>query len=193
MTHRFFLTGIYRLPFFAGRTDWLSKEFLHGWEFESAQVYQSGVPINIFAGPELGITDVNLDGAGTGGNAVDNTLANCSIGGTGITLPNGIKSKYTYSQPLLGNQGTCGRNSAREPGLLNFNWGLMKSFELAESGPLHSGPWALQLRVEAYNVFNSPSFFAASVNNLYVSNPSTFGQVSPLPQRHLELMARITW
>lgn len=193
MTHRFLLTGIYRLPFFANRKDRISKELLGGWEFESTQVYQSGVPINVFAGPEQGITDVNMDGSGTGGNAVDNTLANCSIGGTGLRLPSGFSSKYTYSQPLLGNEGTCGRNSARLPGLLNFNWGLMKSFSLAESGPLGSGPWALQLRVEAYNVFNTPSFYVASVNNLYVSNPVTFGQTTPLPQRHLELMARITW
>jgi len=193
MPRRFLLTSIWRVPFFQGRTDVLSRIFLQNWSFETANVWQSGVPVNVFAGPRLGITDVNLDGNTTGGSAVDNTLANCTLGPGGLALPGAFSSKYTFSQPLLGNNGTCPRNAAREPGLLNFNWSVTKGFQLAERGPMGSGPWTLQLRAEVYNVLNNPSFYAASVNTLYVSNPTTFGALTPLPQRHMEMAIRLMW
>lgn len=194
MPNRILVTGIYQLPFFKNRTDWASRILLKDWEFESVNTWQSGVPVNIFAGPVLGITDVNMDGNTiNGGNAGDNTLANCVTDGSGLKLPHGFSSKYTFTQPLLGTNGTCGRNIAREPGLLNFNWSVTKSVQLAESGPLGSGPWSLQLRMQAYNVFNTPSFYVPNVSSLYVSNPATFGAVTPLQQRHITMVIRLTW
>ena len=124
---------------------------------------------------------------------MDNTLANCTVGGAGITLPSAFSSNATFSQPLLGNNGTCGRNIARQPGLENLNASLTKSFTFAEKGPIGSGPWSLQLRWEVYNVLNNPSFYVASVNNLYVSNPTTFGLMTALPQRTMQLAARLIW
>ncbi len=189
---RFLLTAIYRLPFFKNRTDLLSRIVLNGWDLDIAEVYESGVPINVFSGPVLGISDVNLDGNITGGAAADNTLANCSAGG-GLSLPSSFSSKYTFSQPLLGNNGTCGRNIARQPGLENLNAALTKNVLLTEKGWWNSGPWNLQLRWEVYNVLNNPSFYVASVNNLYVSNPTTFGLLTALPQRKMEMAVRILW
>jgi hypothetical protein len=191
--HRFLLTSIWQIPFFNSRTDRFSTIVLKGWQFETVNTWQSGVPISIFSGPILGITDVNFDGNTTGGAALDNTLADCSVGGTGMVLPSGFSSKYTFSQPLLGNNGTCPRNAARQPGLLNFNWSVSKSFLLKTSAWAESGPWNLQLRLQAYNVFNNPSFYVASINNLYISNPTTFGKTSPLPQRKVELAVRLVW
>jgi hypothetical protein len=194
MPNRILVTGIYQVPFFKNRTDWASRILLKDWEFSSVNTWQSGVPVNIFSGPVLGITDVNMDGNTiNGGNAADNTLANCVTGGSGLALPHGFSSKYTFTQPLLGNDGTCGRNIAREPGLLNFNWSLTKSVQLAESGPLGSGPWSLQLRMEAYNVFNTPSYYVANVSSLYVSNPATFGAVTPLQQRKVTMVIKLSW
>jgi len=190
---RFLLTAIYDIPFGRGRTDVVSKYLLGGWELGAVMVYQSGVPVNIFSGPVMTISDVNLDGNTTGGSAADNTLANCQAGGSGLTLPSQFLSSYTYSQPLLGNNGTCGRNIARQPGLFNLNSSLTKSILLAEHGWLNSGPWRLQLRAEYYNTLNNPSFYVASVNNLYVSNPTTFGQLAALAQRKAEMAIRVTW
>jgi len=190
---RFLLTAIYDLPFGRGRTDPVSRYLLSGWELGAVMVYQSGVPINIFSGPVMGIADVNLDGNTTGGAAADNTLANCQAGGSGLTLPSQFSSPFTYSQPLLGTNGTCGRDIARQPGLFNLNSSLTKSIALAEHGPLNSGPWTLQLRAEYYNTLNNPSFFVASVNNLYVSNPTTFGQLTALAQRKAEMAIRLIW
>lgn len=190
----FQLTGIWQLPFFRNRTDWPSRILLKGWEFSAVNTYQSGVPFNVFAGSVQGIGDVNLDGNTDNGGVVgDNALANCSIGGTGLALPHGFASKYTYSLPLLGNNGNCGRNIAREPGLLNFNWAFTKNVELAETGPLGSGPWNLQFRTEVYNVLNNPSFYIANASSLLVASPATFGALTALPQRKLTLAIRLIW
>jgi hypothetical protein len=193
MPHRLLVTGIWAVPFAGSLTGKFSTALLKGWQFETVTVAQSGVPVNVFSGPVLGISDVNLDGNTTGGAALDNTLADCSIGGAGITLPSGFSSSYTFSQPLLGNRGSCPRNAARQPGLFNMNLSATKSFLLKESGLLGSGPWRLQLRTQFYNVLNNPSFYVASVNNLYVSNSTTFGRMSPLPQRKAEMAVRLTW
>lgn len=201
--HRIVVTSLWNLPFFNHRQDLFSKIALQGWQFGTVNDWQRGVPINIFSGPvtvtpagggaPVSITDVNMDGATQGGEASDNTRANCSAGGPGLTLPGAFISHATYSQPLLGHDGTCGRNIARQPGLLNFNWSIGKQFPLRESGPLGSGPWTFTLRLEGYNVFNTPSFYVASVNNLLVSNPTTFGLLTPSPQRHLQLVGLFTW
>jgi hypothetical protein len=190
---RLSVTGIYELPFFNSRTDWVSRTVMRGWQLGFVIVYQSGVPMNIFSGPVQGITDVNLDGNTTGGAAADNTLANCSTSGTGLTLPSQFTSRYVYSQPLLGQNGTCGRNVARQPGLFNLNSSLTKSIQLFENGPIGSGPWNLQLRWETYNTLNNPSFYVASVNNVYVSNPTTFGALTALAQRKMEMAIRLIW
>lgn len=191
--NRFLLTGLYQLPFGRGRNGAVSRYLIQGWQLGAVLVYQSGVPMNIFAGPISSINDVNLDGNTTGGVAADNTLANCNTGGTGLSLPSQFTSHYTYSQPLLGNNGTCGRNIARQPGLLNLNSSLTKSFTLWEKGWLNSGPWNLQLRAEYYNTLNNPSFYVSSINNVYVSNPATFGVLAALPQRKAEMAIRLVW
>jgi hypothetical protein len=194
IANSFIVTGVYQLPFFKNRNDWLTRIFLKGWEFDSVNTYQSGLPINIFSGPVLGVTDVNMDGnTANGGVVSDNTLANCVTNGSGLALPAGFSSKYTFTQPLLGNNGTCGRNIARTPGLLNFNWAFTKNIQLMESGPLGSGPWNLQFRTEIYNFLNNTSFFVAGPSSLFVSSPATFGALTPLQQRNLELAIRLIW
>ncbi|MGD1096361.1 MAG: carboxypeptidase regulatory-like domain-containing protein [Bryobacteraceae bacterium] len=195
---RFLLTGLYNLPFGRGRTDAFSRYVLGGWQIAAVMVAQSGVPINIFSGPVTvsgtAFSDVNMDGNTAGGTASDNTLANClPLSAGGLRLSSGFSSPYSYSQPLLGNNGSCGRNVAREPGLFNINTSLMKSFLLGEHGPLGSGPWNLQLRAEYYNTLNDPRFYVASVNSLYVSNPTTFGSLTALPQRKAEMAIRLIW
>jgi hypothetical protein len=174
---RFLLTAIYELPFGKARRDFVSRYLISGWQIAATAIYQSGVPISIFSGPVLGVSDVNLDGNTTGGVAADNTLANCQTGGNGLSLLSQFSSSYTYSQALLGQNGTCGRNIARQPGLFNLNTSVSKSLVLTEY----------------YNTLNNPSFFVASVNNLYVSNPTTFGQLAALPQRKAEMAIRLLW
>jgi hypothetical protein len=47
--------------------------------------------------------------------------------------------------------------------------------------------------MEAYNVFNTPSYYVANVSSLYVSNPATFGAVTPLQQRKVTMVIKLSW
>jgi hypothetical protein len=136
----------------------------------------------------VSISDLNLDGnlIPTGS---DNTRADCSSGGTGFvfgsaaTIPalnqrgvNGAanSSNFRYTQPLLGHNGTCRRNTLRMNSLTNFDWSVFKDFALTEQGPLGSGPWNLQVRGEFYNVLNTP-FLTAQGDGWRTLSSGAFG------------------
>ncbi len=203
--HRVVVTGVWNIPLFANRSGLFADLVLKGWQFSSTNLWQSGIPANIYAGPvsvtdptsPTGVTtisDVNIDGI-TAPSGADNTRANCNLAGSSFKLGNAssIAMQTRFSQPLLGNDGTCGRNIYRLNSLMNFNWAFAKDFRLKESGPLGSGPWTLQFRTEIYNMFNNPNRTVSSYSDLTLTNPQ-FGQFdtsgSPCT---LQLALRLTW
>jgi hypothetical protein len=86
------------------------------------------------------------------------------------------------SQPLLGHFGTLGRNTHRLNGRSDFDWNLYKTTTITEG-------LRLELRLEAYNVFNHHSFRDA----VRLLTSPAFGQyTSPEQlQRFLQLGARL--
>ena len=198
--HRIVVTGVWQVPFFRSMKG-LTGKLLDGWSFESVNLWQSAVPATLLAGPRtvrdvngnvLGtITDVNLDGnfIPTGS---DNTRPNCDPAGTHFAL--GVPAAISgFSQPLLGNDGTCGRNSVRMNRLTNFDWSFFKDTELTESGPWGSGPWKLQFRAEMYNIFNTP-FLTASGDGWRTINSSSFGTVNAAGNaRKMQLALKLSW
>jgi hypothetical protein len=198
--HRIIATGIWQLPFFRGRKGVAGKA-LDGWSFESVNLWQSAVPATLLAGPRtvccdatsgkpVTIPDVNLDGNFIN-PSLDNTRPNCDSS-THFTLgaPAAISG---FSQPLLGNDGTCGRNSVRMNSLPNFDWSFFKDTELTESGPWGSGPWKLQFRAEMYNIFNIP-FRTAQGDAWRTITSSSFGIVNAAGNaRKMQLALKLSW
>jgi len=170
--------------------------------------WQSGVPGTILAGSVLGVVDVNLDGNLIPRVGLENTRADCVPGGKDFTLGDlstipaantrGINgapnsSNFRYVQPLLGHNGTCGRNTARMRSIPNVDWSVFKNFRLFEHGPLSSGPWSLQFRSEFYNIFNIP-FLTAQGNGWRTLNSPQFGQVNAAgAARKIQLALKLTW
>ncbi|HLB88659.1 MAG TPA: hypothetical protein VJK29_13495 [Terriglobales bacterium] len=197
--HRIVVTGIWQIPFFHGLKGAAGK-LLDGWSFESVNMWQSAVPATLLAGPrtvhDAGgtahiVADLNLDGnfIPTGS---DNARPNCDPAATHFVL--GVPTaSFGFSQPLLGNDGTCGRNNVRMNSLTNFDWSFFKDIELAEKGPWGSGPWNLQFRAEMYNVFNVP-FLTAQGDAWRTITSKSFGQVNAagIP-RKIQLALRLTW
>ncbi|MGB9072683.1 MAG: carboxypeptidase regulatory-like domain-containing protein [Terriglobales bacterium] len=188
--HRIVVTGVWQVPFFHSVKGATGK-LLDGWSFESVNLWQSAVPATLLAGPRMTVPDVNLDGnfIPTGS---DNTRPNCDPTGTHFALgaPAGISG---FSQPLLGNDGTCGRNSVRMNRLTNFDWSFFKDTELTESGPWGSGPWKLQFRAELYNIFNTP-FLTASGDGWRTITSSSFGTVNAAGNaRKMQLALKLIW
>ncbi len=206
LRHRILLTGTWQLPSYRQPRGIWGKT-LSGWSFQSVNMWQSGLPATLLAGSRLGISDVNMDGnlIPTG---LDNTRAECNPAGVGFafgdaaTIPPGGQrgvngapnsSNFRYTQPLLGNNGSCGRNAFRMNGLTNFDWSLFKQTLLTESGPLGSGPWTLQFRAEVYNVFNIPFLTATGDTWRTLSSPA-FGQYNSAgATRRMQFALRLSW
>ena len=189
IAHRVLVTGIWRIPFFH-HLNGTPRKVLDGWSFESVNLWQTGIPATVLAGARRGIADVNLDGnlIPTG---ADNTRANCAADAS-FRLGD-ASAIHGYSQPLLGNNGTCGRNTIRMNHLANFDWSLFKETTLTERGWMGSAPLTLQLRAEAYNVFNVPFLTAQTDNWRTVASPSFGLYNSAGATRRLQLAARLSW
>jgi carboxypeptidase family protein len=197
--HRIIVTGVWHVPFFRGRKG-VAGKVLDGWSFESVNLWQSAVPATLVAGTrtiqdvsgnKLVVADVNLDGNFIS-SSLDNTRPNCDPSGAHFALgaPAAISG---FGQPLLGNDGTCGRNSVRMNRLTNFDWSFFKDTELTESGPWGSGPWKLQFRAEMYNIFNTP-FLTASGDGWRTINSSSFGTVNAAGNaRKIQLALKLSW
>ncbi|MBI3669017.1 MAG: TonB-dependent receptor [Acidobacteria bacterium] len=188
--HRIVVTTIWRVPFFHSLKG-VAGKLLDGWSFESVNTWQTGLPATLLAGARLGISDVNLDGNSIRAG-LDNTRANCDPAGARFKLGDPA-GNFGFSQPLLGNNGTCGRNTIRMNSLANFDWAFFKDTQLFEKGPLGSGPWDLQFRAELYNIFNVPFLTATGDAWRTVSSPS-FGQFNNAGStRKMQFALRLTW
>ncbi|MDX2153730.1 MAG: carboxypeptidase regulatory-like domain-containing protein [Bryobacteraceae bacterium] len=210
--HRFILSHVWQLPFFRGQQG-VAGKVLGGWTWASINQWQRGVPYTIVSGPRtitsatgtaVPITDVNLDGQGSGVEA--GARASCAAGGASfefggaIPAPNqrGVNgaanaSNFRYVQPLFGNNGTCGRNTERLNNLLNFDWTLSKNIRLFESGPMQSGPWNLEFRTDFFNIFNVPYLTAAGDDFRSLAS-SNFGVANAAgATRRLQMALRLTF
>ncbi len=194
ITHRVLVTGTWRVPFFHHLQGAAGKA-LDGWSFESVNMWQTGIPATVLAGSRRGIADVNLDGnlIPTG---ADNTRANCAADASFVL--GDAAAIQGFSQPLLGNNGSCGRNSIRMNHLPNFDWSLFKEIALGRERGASEGygglPAAvLQLRAEAYNVFNIP-FLTAQTDNWRTVSSASFGKYNAAAAtRRLQLAVRLSW
>ena len=196
--HRFILSHVWQLPFYKEQKGPVGR-VLGGWTFASINQYQTGIPYTVMSGARLGLADVNMDGDISG--AFDNARASCVSGGTGFTfgdratLPapaargvNGTPNtaNFKYVQPLLGNHGTCGRNTERMNNLVNFDWTLSKNVRLYER-------LGVEFRTDLFNIFNVPFLTAAGDDFRNLSSP-LFGQTNAAaPSRRLQMSLRLTW
>jgi len=151
------------------------------------------------SGARLGLADVNMDGDISG--PFDNARASCVSGGTAFTFGDrstipapaarGVNAttnsaNFKYVQPLLGNHGTCGRNTERMNNLLNFDWTLSKNVRLYER-------LGLEFRTDLFNIFNVPFLTAVGDDFRNLSSP-LFGQTNAAaPSRRVQMSLRLTW
>ncbi len=91
-----------------------------------------------------------------------------------------------FTPNALGTTGDASRRYFSGPGMFDTDLALLKSIRISEGK-------TLQLRMEAFNVFNHPQFFGPSAVNGNISSP-LFGQVvQASPPRLLQLAAKFTF
>lgn len=163
-THILTFNYSWQLPIFQHSTG-VRKAVLGGWQFSGITVFQSGAPLT---------AALSTDNAGVGnynGNERVNQVGNPFQAGPiaanpGCVAPAQVRTLNNWFNPCaftIPAAGTFGdeRNGAlRGPRFQNWDMGLAKNIAVRES-------ISLQLQLEAFNVFNHPSWQSP---NLYIDS-----------------------
>ncbi|HXJ05579.1 MAG TPA: carboxypeptidase regulatory-like domain-containing protein [Candidatus Acidoferrum sp.] len=166
LRHRLVLSHLWEIPF-AKDTTGFKKKALDGWGFSGVWSIQSGFKSNIFSGSRRGISDILLAGGGVvradlvgplssfhpvpiGSAAAANIPSRCVRGvntSSNAAVICDDSSGFPFVQPLLGNEGTIGRNAFPLANFQEFDWAFLKDTQLTER-------FKLQFRLEVFNIFN---------------------------------------
>ena len=197
-THTFNFNGIYQLPFGKGKM-FINKggvwdKVFGGWELSGLVQWSTGAPISF-----VDSRGTLNRGARSGRQTPFSTLTNAQIRALAGTFeangriywinPSIIgttgQAAVGYNYPILspntpfagqaffnvspGQTGNIGRTLINGPRIINANMALLKNINFSES-------IRVQLRAEAFNVFNTVNFF----NNTQLANinSTTFGQIT---------------
>ena len=182
MRHNFVISYGYELPFaqLLRRTG----RWTTGWTLSGTTRFSTGFPVTLY-NPE----DTSL--LGTFGNGVNNYLLDTPSYTSGCPLTlNTDPAKgpafntSCFSVAPLGQLGNAPRRFFYGPGIENFDMALLKNVGLRRSE-------TLQLRLEAFNVFNHPQFYGPSAVNGNIASPE-FGQIQQAASsRFIQLAAKI--
>jgi hypothetical protein len=197
--NRFVLSYNYEIPFAKGFHGW-KKYVLDGWSHSAIFTAQSGLPATVYAAPILvcsvtpdpttgcpqgdsvGITDTLLNGTANPANGTVTTPLN---GNASLLHPVPLGTPQTgtlqVSQPLIGQDGTSGRNHLRLAGLTDLDVAFGKQFKVMEGK-------TFQLRWEIFNTLNHPNF-AGYVNQFSSANFNTY-TTTATNMRQMQLSAR---
>ena len=181
MKHNFVATYNYGLPLerLFRRTNRLTE----GWSISGTTRFSSGFPVTLYDQSDSSLL-------GSLGNGVNNQLIDTPVFTPGSlminTNPRGGSPEFNTSlfQPeALGQVGNAARRFFYGPGINNFDLQLSKNVRITESK-------SMDIRVEAFNVFNHAQFYGPSAVDGEVEN-STFGQVvSAQDPRLIQLAAK---
>jgi len=157
--HRWVLGAVYDLPL--GKGKWLNIKnaiadaFVGGWQLTVNSTIQSGVPQTLTIG---------INNAGTN-NPLPDRPSYSGVGTGYLSTPTPTSQGLRWYDPASfvvapqGQFGSAGRNTMITPGFRSIDAALGKRFTIAERH-------VIQLRLEAFNVFNHPSWGAPNGNIL---------------------------
>ena len=197
--NRFVLSYTYELPFTKGFQGW-KKYLLDGWSHSAIFSAQSGLPATVYAAPVLvcavtpdpltgcpagdsvGITDTLLNGTANPANGAITTPL--SGNAAKIHAGAGLAGATSVSEPLLGQDGSSGRNNLRLAGLTDLDVTFAKAFKVTERTNFI-------LRWEIFNTLNHPNL-SGYVNQFAAPNFNTY-TTTATNQRQMQLSARFTF
>ena len=177
--HRFVASGIWELPFGKGRkwgANWpgFANAILGGWSTGNIVVISSGRPYNAI---------VSGNPANTGTIGVVNRP---NLNGDPYDWERTLARDFNIGVFTPNNQyeiGSAGRNILRQRGFFNWDFSLMKNFQIKES-------FRAQFRFEGFHFSNTPRFGQAG-NTL---GTATFGLISGAgTPRNLQFGLKLIW
>ena len=191
MTHNFRVQGLWDLPIFSGRHDFVGDVF-GGWQLNGDFQFHTGFPWTPVANNTCPVVGTNnicpirpIGYSGGAGNSQDTTSF---ISPATSNFPNGGTSYFTLATtttpdviPLPG----IGRNTFRGPRFSQFDFSVMKQFGLPSMHFLGDNGH-IELRMNLFNAFNKLNLqpFVFGSNSTVISYGNTtnaMGQVVPVP------------
>ncbi|HKV92893.1 MAG TPA: TonB-dependent receptor [Candidatus Angelobacter sp.] len=179
--HFLVFSGGWDLPFNRG-----PKLLVKGWSLYPIFFWRTGYPLTASAGNFTEDQDPGLSGLGDGG------LANADLTGPIHYLdPHNVQplggpfffDPSSFSDTPTAPYGTAPRNVIRAPGRANLD------FTLAKTTPIYKDRATLELRVDAFNIFNHTQFSNFDTN---AGDVGLFGQATQAyDPRILQLAAHI--
>jgi outer membrane receptor protein involved in Fe transport len=187
-THSVVLNYIWQLPFFKHSTG-LTKGILGGWEFVGIGTFRSGLPATV-------CLDRDIAGTGTPGYECQraNLVGDPNLPGSQQNV-NQWFNTAAFQVPALGTFGNAPRNDVRLPGINNWDFSLMKNFEIGWFGGSAAADSAtIQFRVDVFNAFNHTQFNSVNTT-LPASGPTTgFGVVTGARDpREIQVALKLIW
>jgi hypothetical protein len=149
--HRFTLNGSYRLPFFAGRRDFVGQA-LGDWQLSGVVKLASGTPFSVI---DSSVTrDIDFDGFADSGRPVilDRSILGAHVSNPDTSQQQLPRSAFRSTDFTDTIDDIVPRNAFYTPGTRNVDLAIAKSFRT---------PWQGQtfaVRIEAFNAFNTVKF-----------------------------------
>ncbi|HMG03128.1 MAG TPA: hypothetical protein VK596_08335, partial [Edaphobacter sp.] len=142
--------AVYQLPFGRGKrflnNNLFLDEIIGGWQAAGTLVVQSGQPFTVSMATD------NSYSLAQNAQWYPNLIGNPHLSSRGAYHgTNQWFNEAAFAVPAAGTFGNAGRNLMNGPGLSNVNFSLGKTFAVWEQV-------RLQIRADAKNVFNHPSF-----------------------------------
>jgi outer membrane receptor protein involved in Fe transport len=157
MKHNLTFNWTYDMPF-AKNTKGVASALFKGWQLNNITTVTSGQPFTVQVGfnrsGNLNTTNFSLNErpslkAGASNNPI--------LGG-----PDRYWDVNAFELAPVNERGNLGRNTLIGPGLVNVDFSLVKSFDVAEGK-------SLQFRAEMFNAPNHPNFAAPSLRTAFTS------------------------
>lgn len=180
--HRLSASYSYDLPFGKGSRrladSGLLSSFLSGWQTFGIVTVQSGRPFTVALLSEIDNSGTGRSILGFGANDRPNVVGNPNLANRSAGQ---WFNQSAFAFPAPGTFGNAGRNILEGPGYTSVNASLVKNAPLSER-------IKLQLRAEAFNLFNHPNF---NLPDNFLGSP-TFGQItSARDPRHLQFGVKL--
>ena len=155
LRHRATINFSYELPVGRGKgylSEGVVGKVLEGFQASGIVTLQTGHPYTIFIpGVDTGRTGASVAGGGSWPDVSGNPYFNSGSRITSSGVVTGAINANAFSQAAYGSLGDAGRNSFWGPHYYETDLALLKNVRITER-------FRLQLRGEAFNLFNRPQF-----------------------------------
>src|SRR5262249_51479041 len=168
--HRFVASGLYQLPL--GKSSGAPGRLARGWQLSGIFSAQTGQPFTVTS---------STDPTGTATTARPNRLRDGSLPSDQRSI-NRWFDLTAFAPTGCICFGDSGRNILRGPGLMSLDFGVSRTFSIAER-------YRIEFRAESFNLMNHPNF---GIPNMAVGNQQA-GIISTVvsPERQNQLAVKL--